>query len=484
MRILPSGLVSLALLLGACGSDKTTGTDTTSGNGGNGGTDTENQRPVADAGSDVTQSSLDAVTLDGRGSADPDGDPITFSWTFDRVPDGSTLATAEKPFSENNTTVNTTVFRPDQEGTYIVTLVVKDDKGLVSNPDYVVITISGAAQPIANAGDDQEATIDTPVSLDGSGSYDVDGKTLTYAWSLLTSPTGSTAALSPTDAVTTSFTPSVGGLYIASLVVNNGVVDSEPDTAVIRVSSADSSPPTALAGDDITTMDCMATALDGSASYDPNPEDSLTYYWSIQRKPTGSAATDATSFSDQSSATPTFYPDIAGTYQISLSVYDGHAWSTPDVLSLVATERTFNSEPSVDAGAATGFDGGSADCVVSGYTYDCESCAAMTVTLGGDAIVSDGDADPYTVAWSVVSGSAAITDSTSLTTTVKLSDAAPTEPGACEETEYVLSLAATDCPGESSSDTVTYTVTCCGLAVDTATDTATTSSFTARKKKK
>ena len=36
-----------------------------------------NSRPIADAGSDSTLSADDAASLDGRGSYDPDGDPLT-----------------------------------------------------------------------------------------------------------------------------------------------------------------------------------------------------------------------------------------------------------------------------------------------------------------------------------------------------------------------------------------------------------------------
>ena len=62
MRFSILSFAALALTLGACSGDKTD----TSGTGGDGSSDTENHRPVADAGSDVTQASLGAVGLDGR----------------------------------------------------------------------------------------------------------------------------------------------------------------------------------------------------------------------------------------------------------------------------------------------------------------------------------------------------------------------------------------------------------------------------------
>ena len=458
--------LALAILLAACtGDDKTPATDSSGGTGGTGG-ETENQRPIADAGSDVTQASLDAVALDGRGSYDPDGDPITLTWTFDRAPDGSGVMDREAPFSTNYSSETATSFRPDVTGTYIVKLVAEDSKHKTSNPDYVVVSITDAGAPVADAGSDQDGSVGGAFTLDGSGSYDPSGLALTYAWTLSSIPDGSTAALSAGDTVTTGFTADKSGLYLASLRVSNGVATSEADTTVVTVSATNAEPPVASAGDDIEGQDCTNISLDGSGSYDPN-DDALTYLWSIQTKPTGSAVTDSESFSDRTAASPTFFADIAGTYKLSLTVFDGTSWATPDVVKLTVAERTFNSEPTVEAGSETKTAAGDAECEATTYAYDCDDCEVATTTLGADASVSDGDGDPYTIVWTVVSGSAEIDDPTSLVTTVTLKDSVPTEPGACADTEYVFQLSATDCTGETATDTVTLYATCCGVAADT-----------------
>ena len=93
-----------------------------------------NRPPVADAGPDQTVEQAyyqgADVTLDGSGSSDPDGDPLTYSWTWD---------------GESATGVSPTVSLP--LGATTVTLVVND--GTVnSDPATVVITVRDTTPPV------------------------------------------------------------------------------------------------------------------------------------------------------------------------------------------------------------------------------------------------------------------------------------------------------------------------------------------------
>src|SRR4051812_7456848 len=56
--------------------------------------------------------------------------------------------------------------------------------------------------PSANAGPDQAVQLGSTVTLNGSASSDVDGDSLSFAWTMTARPTGSTAALSIATGVT------------------------------------------------------------------------------------------------------------------------------------------------------------------------------------------------------------------------------------------------------------------------------------------
>jgi len=428
-----------------------------------------NNPPVADAGANISQTADRPVNLEGGGSFDPDGDAIVYSWSFDTVPSGSALG-LDTVFPGNGTTSPSSQFDADVPGTYIVGLTVQDAKGASSQPSYVVVQVMEGSSPVANAGPDAASNLsDGAVSLDGSGSYDPLGRDLSYSWNFESIPTAS-AVTTFTDGATAApgFTPDIGGRYVVSLTVNNGFVNSAPDTTVVLVEGSDCAPDVS-AGDDLSAEDCTTVQLDGSGTYDCDPGDtpeSLQYYWELQTKPANSTATTA-SISDRNAVSPTFYPDVAGTYTLSLTAFDGEHWGPPDTVTVTASERTFNSPPQVSAGATKVEAAGNAACEESGYVYACDECDSLTLALGDDATATDADGDPLTYAWTVLDGDATIEDPTSLSTTVRLDGAEPTEPSACEDTTYSFQLTVTDCTGAEVSSTVTYTASCCGIS-DTA----------------
>ncbi len=176
-----------------------------------------NDPPVAYAGEPREVKINCAVQLDGRGSYDPNGDDLTYQWSFASRPDGSNAE-----ISASDETGATANFTPDVLGTYVVNLVVND--GRVDSAGHsVIITASNTnAPPVANAGPDQSVCTGATVTLDGSLSYDPDGDALTYEWSMSSSPLGSSAALSNPLAVKPTFVPDLEGTYTFNLTVKDG----------------------------------------------------------------------------------------------------------------------------------------------------------------------------------------------------------------------------------------------------------------------
>lgn len=185
-----------------------------------------NAAPVANAGPDQKVTNGARVTLDGSASSDANGDALSYAWTMDARPSGSTAALS-------STTVVNPSFTPDVAGNYILSLIVSDG-ALKSVADSVTITSSRAnAAPVANAGKDQNVPTRSSVTLDGRGSSDANGDPLTYEWTLTSKPAGSNASLSAKTQAVTNFTADVAGTYVATLIVNDGTVDSAPTTVAI-----------------------------------------------------------------------------------------------------------------------------------------------------------------------------------------------------------------------------------------------------------
>jgi hypothetical protein len=89
---------------------------------------------------------------------------------------------------------------------------------------------------VANAGSNQTVQPGATVQLNGSGSTDPGGKSLTYQWS---QTGGAAVTLSSSTVAQPTFTaPSSAGTLTFQLVVNNGTASSSPATVTITVSTA------------------------------------------------------------------------------------------------------------------------------------------------------------------------------------------------------------------------------------------------------
>ena len=180
-----------------------------------------NGAPVADAGHDQNIDGGAEIRLDGRASADPDGDMLNFVWTQLE----GTAVQMEGRFGSQPR------FRAPVPRQRLRFQLIVNDGELESLPDEVVLDIRNHA-PTANAGQNQEADRNRQVQLNGSG-QDLDEDSLTYTW---TQTRGREVRLSDVHAARPTFTtPDADTQLEFTLVVNDGIVNSEGDTVSISV---------------------------------------------------------------------------------------------------------------------------------------------------------------------------------------------------------------------------------------------------------
>ena len=137
---------------------------------------------------------------------------------------------------------------------------------------------------------------------------------------------------------TPSFVVDEAGDYVAELAVSDGTTST---LASVLISTVNTSP-VAHAGAEQYVAVGSTVQLDGSGSTEAD-SDPLTYLWTFVSVPAGSQA----ALSNATSVEPTFVADVAGVYELKLTVQDAHGNNASDRVQ-ISTEDT---PPVANAGA-------------------------------------------------------------------------------------------------------------------------------------
>jgi len=200
---------------------------------------------------------------------------------------------------------------PDAFGVATVTVTVTDAGGLSAVETFDVTVAPVNDPPLADAGGPYSGDEGSAVSLDGSGSGDLDGTVVGWAWDCDNDGTYETA--SPTATGATCTFPNDGTYTIGLQVTDDGgLVSGNMATATVGVGNV--APTAAIAGPSIGDEGTAQTwTFSGT---DPSPVDqaNLSFAWTIT-EPGGGTTTGT-------GASATYTPANSGGYTVEVVVTD------------------------------------------------------------------------------------------------------------------------------------------------------------------
>ena len=301
-----------------------------------------NTAPIANAGPDQAVDAGTTVTLSGS-ATDPDGQAITYAWSQT----GGTAVTLSSTTAASPTFTAPSMAIGDPDITLTFSLIVNDGVAS-SSADSVTITVSAPTNiaPVANAGADLVVASGASVTLTGGG-VDQDSDPLTYAWSQLSGTTvtlSSTTAASPTFTAPTLPVNGADAVLEFQLIVNDGTVDSAPDTVIVTVEAPTNAAPVANAGANLfVASGSSVTLTGGGVDQDSDP---LTYAWS-QLSGTTVTLSSTTATSPTFTAPTLAFNGANEVLEFQLTVNDGTVDSAPDTVLVTVVAPQDVTRPTV-----------------------------------------------------------------------------------------------------------------------------------------
>lgn len=283
-----------------------------------------NQPPVANAGApQVITLPANSVTLNGSGSKDYDGKIVTYAWTKISGPASGSIAAP----SAVSTQVTGLV-----AGAYIFHLSVTDNSGAASSATVAVIVnpaVVANKPPIANA-DKDFTTANNYAYLSGAGSYDLDGRIVSWVWQQTGGP--NTVTWIDKNTMFPTVQNLVPGTYTFRLTVTDNSGATASAEVEVKVTKSSNKPPVAKAGNDFSTTNNYAY-LSGAGSYDL---DGYIASWSWSQISGPNTATIV----GGNDRFPTVQNLVKGVYTFRMKVTDNSGLSATDDVVLTVKANT------------------------------------------------------------------------------------------------------------------------------------------------
>jgi PKD repeat protein len=261
------------------------------------------QAPTANAGGPYTGTAGVQLSFSGTGSIDPQGQALTYAWSFG---DGGTGTGLNQSHTYG------------APGTYTVSLTVTDSSNLIATATSKATIAAAPSPPTANFGGPFVGNVNVPITFNASQSSDPQGQALTYAWTF--GDGGSATGAGPTHTFTNS------GSFIVILIVTDTGGLSGTTTAAGVIAPA---VPTASAAGPYTGTVGAAVTFTGVGSIDPQGQ-ALTYVWTFGDGGTGTGVS------------PTHIYAAPGTFTVSVKVTD-----TSSLSNTATTKATIAAAPPV-----------------------------------------------------------------------------------------------------------------------------------------
>ncbi len=238
-----------------------------------------------------------------------EGTSVAFSGSFD---DPGTVDTHEIEWDFGDGNVVTGTLSPSHEytdnGTYVVTLTVRDDDG-AEDSDTLTVNVSNVP-PMVLVGGDQLANEGDVVEFNGSFSDPGTADTHEIEWDF-----GDGAVVTETLApshVYTSHVYTAAGLFSVTLTVRDDDGGEGDDTLTVNVADV---PPTAIISGPPTQTAGLDATFDASGSTEPG-QNITAYEWDLD---------DDGQYDDGSGVTATVNLTVTGVYTVGLRVTDAES---------------------------------------------------------------------------------------------------------------------------------------------------------------